>query len=148
MLSGRALALAVLAWSLVKVGVDRLFGAKTGLALFHDNYDADRLPSVDEDERSRIASFSRCIACGRCDVGEAERIARSEGRYPGLMTVVLASTRSMPDYDAAALALDEVPDEVLEAKEKTCPTEVPFRDLASFVRAKAKLAKRALPRGD
>ncbi|HVY46732.1 MAG TPA: hypothetical protein VHB21_12675, partial [Minicystis sp.] len=63
MLSGRALALAVLAWSLVKVAVDRAFGQKTGLPLFHENYDADRLPPVGPDERARMAAFSRCIAC-------------------------------------------------------------------------------------
>jgi hypothetical protein len=47
----------------------------------------------------------------------------------------------MPDHDAAALALDHVPDEVLAAKERECPTGVPFVELARFVRAKAALAK-------
>lgn len=137
MLSGRALALVVLAWSLLKVLVGRLFGRKTGLALFHENYDADGLPPLDAKERERITSFSRCIACGRCDVGEAERIAKSRGQYAGLMTIVLSSSRSMPDHDAAALALSHVPDEVLAQKEKICPTGVPFVELAEFVRAKA-----------
>jgi succinate dehydrogenase/fumarate reductase-like Fe-S protein len=143
-LSGRALSVAVLAWSFLKVSVDRLFGVKTGLPLFHENYDADRLPPVAPAERAELARFSRCIACGRCDVGEAERIARSRGAYPGLMAVALASSRSMPDFDAAALALDHVPEEVLAEKEEVCPTGVPFRDLARFVRAKAALT-RALP---
>lgn len=129
----------MLAQNLVKVTLDRLFGARTGLPLFHDNYDADRLPPVDPEERAQLARFSRCIACGRCDVGEADRIARSRGAYPGLMAVVLASTRSMPDYDAAALALDHIPEEVLAAKEDLCPTAVPFVALARFVRAKAAL---------
>jgi len=51
-LSGRALALVVLAWSLIKVLVGRLFGRKTGLPLFHENYDADGLPALDAAERS------------------------------------------------------------------------------------------------
>jgi len=136
-LSGRALALAVLAWSLLKVCAARLFGQKTGLALFHENYDADRLPALDPEERALVPRFSRCIACGRCDVGEADRIIRSGGAYPGLMTVVLASSRSMPDFDAAARALAYVPDEVLAEKERMCPTSVPFRALARFVREKA-----------
>lgn len=137
MLSGRALALALLAWSLVKVLFARMRGRKTGLALFHDNYDADRLPPLSAGERAQLASFSRCIACGRCDVGEAARIAASRGAYPGLMAVVLGSTRSMPDFDAAVLALDHVPEGVLAEKEAICPTGVPFRALARFVRAKA-----------
>jgi hypothetical protein len=140
-LSGHALAIAVLAWSLVKITVNRLFGVKTGLALFHENYDADRLPPVEPAERDKLASFSRCIACGRCDIGEATRIAASHGQYPGLMAVVLASSRSMPDFDAAMIALDHVPDDVLAAKEAICPTGVPFTDLARFVRAKAALAR-------
>lgn len=144
-LSGRALALAMLARSLLKVIVDRLFGARTGLALFHDNYDADRLPPVDAAERAEMIRFSRCVACGRCDVGEADRIARSGGAYPGLMAVVLASTRSMPDFDAAALALEHVPEAVLAEKEDVCPTGVPFVALARFVRAKAALMHAALP---
>ena len=148
MFSGRALAAVVLARSLLKILLRRLFGATTGLALFHKNYDADRLPPVTADEREGFERFSRCIACGRCDVGEAGRIARSNGSYPGLMTIVLASSRSMPDYDAAALALDHVPEEVLAEKERVCPTGVPFRDLARFVRLKAALKSapiRALP---
>jgi hypothetical protein len=136
--SGRAHAMVVLAWSLLKVGVHRLFGAPTGLRLFHANYDEDRLPPVDAAEREQLASFSRCIACGRCDLGEASRIAASGGEYPGLMAVVLASSRSMPDFDAASRALDHVPVEVLAAKEAICPTRVPFRNLAAFVRAKGR----------
>jgi hypothetical protein len=144
-LSGRALALALLARSLLQVTVDRLFGVRTGLALFHENYDADRLPPVDAAERAQLVRFSRCIACGRCDVGEAERMARSRGAYPGLMAVVLASSRSMPDFDAAAIALEHVPDDVLVAKEDTCPTGVPFVALARFVRAKAALMHAEAP---
>jgi succinate dehydrogenase/fumarate reductase-like Fe-S protein len=139
--SGRVLAAVILAWSLLKVLFARAFSRKSGLALFHENYDADRLPSVDVDERAAMHRFSRCIACGRCDLGEADRIARSNGAYPGLMTIVLASSRSMPDHDAAVLALDHVPEEILAAKERACPTGVPFVELARFVRAKAALSK-------
>jgi hypothetical protein len=157
-LSGRALALAVLARSLLQVTLAKLFGARTGIALFHENYDADRLPPVDAAERAELPRFSRCIACGRCDVGEAARMAESGGAYPGLMAIVLASSRSMPDFDAAALALDHIPEAVLAAKEDVCPTGVPFVALSRFVRAKAALmrdaelnaapARRALPAGE
>lgn len=136
-MAARILALFVLARSLVKVTLVRLFGKrKAGLALFHQNYDADRLPPVDEDEREKLSTFSRCIACGRCDIGEAERMAQSRGAYPGLMAIVLSSSRNMPDFDAAAIALSHVPDEVLAKKE--CPTQVPFVEIARFIRSKAK----------
>lgn len=138
MLSGRVLALVVLAWSLIKVLVARLFGQKTGLPLFHENYDADGLPALDAAERENMPRFERCIACGRCDIGEAERIASSKGRYAGLMPIVLASTRNMPDYEAAVEALAFIPESELVRKEKVCPTGVPFVELATFVRSKAR----------
>lgn len=141
MISGRALALVVLAWSLVKVLVGRLFGRKTGLPLFHENYDADGLPALDSAERERMPQFERCIACGRCDVGEGERIASSGGRYAGLMPIVLASSRNMPDYEAAVEALNFIPENELKRKEKVCPTGVPFVELAKFVRSKAITSK-------
>lgn len=127
----------VLAKALVRVLVLRAFGALTGLPLFKKNYGPDRLPPVDPDERSHMPAFSGCFACGRCDVGEGERIRASNGSYPGMMRFVLASSRSMPDYDAAERALSFVSDDVLKDKEKICPAHVPFSALARFVRAKA-----------
>lgn len=134
---GRALAIFVLAVALVRVLVLRAMGSKTGLKLFRENYDDDRLPPVDADERAAMRAFSGCFACGRCDVGEAERIRASRGAYPGLMQLVLASSRSMPDHDAAARALAFVPEEVLREKEALCPAGVPFVRLSAFVRRNA-----------
>jgi hypothetical protein len=137
-LSGRALAFALLGWSLVKVVAKNLFTKpEPGLVLFHRKYGSEGLHAIDADERAGLERFGRCIACGRCDVGEAERIAASRGEYPGLMQLVLASTRNMPDFDAALRGFAHVPDEVLQAKEATCPVRIPFAELAAFVRAKA-----------
>lgn len=131
--SGRALALIVLAVGLVRVLFLRMFGAVTGLRLFHLNYAPDRLPAVTPKDRATIPTFSRCIACGRCDLGEGERMRASNGGYPGLMQLVLASSRSMPDFDAAARGFAFVPTEVLREKRKACPADVPFEDIARFV---------------
>ncbi len=117
--------------------VARVSGRPTGLPLFLENYRDDRLPPVGPDDRDAMPAFSGCVACGLCDRGEGERIAASRGEYPGLMRLVLASSRSMPDFDAAARALAHVPDAVLAEKEAVCPTSIPFRRLARFVRDKA-----------
>jgi hypothetical protein len=53
------------------------------------------------------------------------------------MDLMLASSRSMPDYDAAARSFEAVGDERLAELEARCPTHVPMRRLAAFVRAKA-----------
>lgn len=108
----------------------------TGLAQFHANYAAERLAPISEDERKTLAQFSSCIACGRCDFGEAQRMSESQGEYPGLMQLVLASTRNIPDYDAAARGFTHVPNEVLRLKVQRCPVRFPFERLASFVQQK------------
>lgn len=138
MLSGRPLALVLLAWSLVRVIARLLFTKQPpGLEQFHDNYGSEGLNRIDREERDELERFSRCIACGRCDVGEGTRIAESAGQYPGLMQLVLASSRSMPDYDAALVGFGHVPERVLQLKTRRCPVRLPFAQLAAFVRAKA-----------
>jgi hypothetical protein len=89
--------------------------------------------------------FGRCIACGLCDRGEGERIARSSGAYSGVMQLILAASRSMPDFGAAAVGFAHVPDDVLAEKELICPTQVPMRKIAGFVREKAGEARMSLP---
>jgi hypothetical protein len=135
---GRLKAIWLLALALIGTVLRRLFQRKKdGIAAFRANYDADGLPPVSRPERERIAEFSRCFACGLCDQGESERIADSGGAYRGVMALVLAASRSMPDFRAAAYSFSFVPDDVLAEKERLCPTGVPMRRIAEFVRAKA-----------
>jgi hypothetical protein len=126
----------LLAWSLLRVIFKALTARVTGLEQFHRNYGAERLAPISRDERATLARFSSCIACGRCDFGEGERMSQSGGEYPGLMQLVLASTRNIPDYDAAARGFSHVPDEVLRKKVARCPVRFPFAMLAAFVRRK------------
>jgi hypothetical protein len=131
-------ALWLLALALLGTLLRRLFRRRVdGIGAFRANYDEDGLPPVSIEERERMATFSRCIACGLCDRGEAERIAQSGGAYRGVMALALAASRSMPDYRAAAYSFSFVSDDVLAEKELICPTGVPFRQIAEFVRAKA-----------
>jgi hypothetical protein len=64
-------------------------------------------------------------------------MARSRGVYAGVMDLMLASSRSMPDYDAAVRSFDAVGDARLAELEARCPTRVPMRQVAALVRAKA-----------
>lgn len=143
---GRLKALLLLAIALVVTLVRRLVSRKgTGIRAFRENYDADGLPPVTEVERAAMPTFQRCIACGLCDRGEAERIAASGGAYRGMMALVLSGSRSMPDYRAAAYSFSFVTEQVLLEKEKVCPTHVAFRELARFVRDKAEAVGGPLP---
>jgi hypothetical protein len=135
---GRIKAILLLGFTLLVTLVRRLFSRRgTGLPAFRENYDADGLPPLTAEERSKMPSFERCIACGLCDRGEAERIARSGGAYRGIMALMVAGSRSMPDFRAAAYSFSFVSEDVLAEKERSCPTRVPMRDIARFVRDKA-----------
>jgi hypothetical protein len=136
----------LLAIAIIRTVIRRLFRrGRVGIAAFRANYDADRLPPVSPEERAELGTFGRCIACGLCDRGEAERIAASAGAYRGVMALMLASSRNMPDFREAALSFQHVPDAVLAEKERICPTRVPMRRIARFVRAKALELGHTLP---
>jgi hypothetical protein len=137
MTSGRFYALFLLARALIVTIFKRLFGGGLrGLALFEANFEAEHLSKVDATERAELPSFSRCIACGLCNRGDGVRIASSHGAYPGTMSIMLASSRSLPDFAAASEALEWISDEELVEKERTCPTLVPMRRIAAFIRAR------------
>ncbi len=143
---GRLKAFLFLTWALVRTFFVRLFGGgRQGIAAFRENYDADRLPPVTPDEREVMSGFGRCIACELCDRGEGERIEQSGGAYRGVMAVVLAGSRSMPDFRAAAASLTHVPEEILAEKEALCPTNVPIEAITRFVRSKAAEVGYSLP---
>jgi succinate dehydrogenase/fumarate reductase-like Fe-S protein len=127
----------LLAWALVRTVVTNLLGRRRGLADFRRSYAPDRLPPMNKKERRSLPMFSGCIACGLCDVGEGARAAAASGAYAGVMDLMLASARSMPDFDAAAAAFSAVGDERLAELERRCPTAVPMRAVAAFVREKA-----------
>ena len=141
---GRLHALLLLSWSFLVMLTKKVFGTgPRGLALFRRNFDAERLSSVGAEEREDIIAFGRCIACGRCERGDGARIAASRGAYPGTMALMVASSRSMPDLAAAAEALRWIRDDELAEKEPLCPTGVPMRRVAAFVRAHAGIVDRS-----
>jgi hypothetical protein len=144
--SGRVKALFLLGLALVKTLLVRFFSrGYDGIARFRENYDADGLPPVTREERAGMNEFQRCVACGLCDRGEAARIARSGGAYRGVMALVVAGSRSMPEFRAAAYGFSFVPDDVLADKERICPVRIPFRRVAAFVRDKAAAVGGPLP---
>jgi succinate dehydrogenase/fumarate reductase-like Fe-S protein len=136
MTAGQLHALALLGWALVLRFLKNVFGrAPRGLARFRANFDPEGLTSLSPSERTELPAFGRCIACGLCNAGDADRVGSSKGAYPGTMALMLASTRNMPDFIFAEDALRFIDDEELAAKERICPTAVPMRKIAAFVRA-------------
>jgi hypothetical protein len=134
---GRLHAVVILAWSLLRSLLAPLFGTRRGLREFRRSYAADRLPPLTPEQRRELPQLTGCIACGLCDVGEGARMARSAGSYGGVMDLMLASSRNMPDFDAAVRSFDAVGEERLAELERRCPVGVPMRKVAAFVRSKA-----------
>jgi hypothetical protein len=145
-MSGRIKALFLLAFALLRT-LWRLVWHRhiDGLARFRENYAEDGLTSLNEHERQQMRHFGRCIACGRCDRGDAPRVLASKGTFRGTMGLVLAASRSMPDYRAAARGFAHLSEAELEMKERLCPTRVPIRELARFVQANAAAARVSPP---
>jgi hypothetical protein len=144
--SGRIKALFLLGLALLKTLFLRAISGKhDGIAKFRENYDADGLPPVTREEREGFAAFERCVACGLCDRGESVRMAKSGGAYRGVMALVVAGSRSMPEFRAAAYGFRFVPEEVLAEKERLCPVRIPFRKVAAFVASKATAVGGPLP---
>jgi len=127
----------LLAWALLRTLLGNLFGRQRGLADFQRSYAPDRLAPMSPADRRRLPLLSGCVACGLCDIGEGARAAASGGVYAGVMDLMLASARGMHDYDAAVSAFHAVGDDRLAQLEARCPTAVPMRDVAAFVRSKA-----------
>jgi succinate dehydrogenase/fumarate reductase-like Fe-S protein len=135
MTTARLHALVILSWALVVMLLKKVFRVgPRGLALFRANYEAEHLSSISPAERDELAGYGRCIACARCNAGDAARIAESRGAYPGTMSLMLASSRNLPDFAAASEALRFISDEELAEKESICPAGVPMRKVARFIR--------------
>jgi hypothetical protein len=130
-LSHRIKAVLLLTLAVVRTFFRRLFGGKKGgIRAFRAHYAPDGLSPVTKEQRAAMRGFGGCIACGLCD--------------RGVMELILAASRSMPDFGAAAMGFAHVPDEVLVEKELICPTRVPMRQIAKFVREKAGEARVSL----
>jgi succinate dehydrogenase/fumarate reductase-like Fe-S protein len=134
----RPYALLVLALCLIKSLLAPLFGARRGLREFREDYGPDRLPPLTPEERRVLPLLSGCIACGLCDIGEGMRAKSSAGAYAGTMDLMLASSRNMPDFDAALKSFAVISDTRLIELERRCPARVPMRKVAAFVRQKGK----------
>jgi hypothetical protein len=133
----RLTALWILGVALLTTLLVRLVKRSGGLARFRAQFDPEGLVPIDCDEREVLAASGRCLACTLCDRGEGPRRAAAQGRYPGLMALVLASTRRLDDLEAAAEGFRFVPDAVLAAQEAVCPARVPIRRLALLVQRRA-----------
>lgn len=140
-----------LGWLFAKRLIGRAFLPRRGLARFLESYGPEGLFPLEPEEKDVVASLSRCTACGACDArfDAYDRIARTTLRSPS--ELVLAASRSLPDWDALAAPIAELEKGDLAALEAVCPARVPFARVARVAKERAlrqgTRAPRELPRG-
>lgn len=133
----RLYAILLLAWSLVRSLVSNAIGTKPRYKQFLENYQDDRLVAISSAEREEMSTFAGCIACGQCNAYDAEAIAASKGQFAGTMEIVLASSRSIPEFDLVLRSLAFTNEERLARAERLCPAHIPIRRIVRFIRTKA-----------
>ncbi|AKF10675.1 hypothetical protein [Sandaracinus amylolyticus] len=126
-----------LGWHFAARLVARAFLPARGLLRFKESYGREGLFELARDEQEVVASLSRCIACGICDAhfGDFTNVARSTMRAPS--DVVLAHTRSLPDWDALVRPLAQLERGDLARIERLCPAQIPLARVVEVARRRA-----------
>ena len=127
-------AYANLAYHAIKTVARRLFGQRRGLDAFLELYREDRLPPLTAEERSLLASFDGCLACGLCDTLARPADRGDPAALPGPSALPLSVSRHPPDYDVLEAYLSRLDQEDLARMEAICPSRIPLRRLARAVR--------------
>ncbi len=129
----RLLAWWLLGWSLVFTLVRWVAGAgRRGEARFREQYAGD-LPALGDDaDRAAFDTLGTCIACGLCDRVAPSAPPEAEALAPGLTSLVLVASRSVPDLVASAAELARFDAASLAAREQDCPTRFPLGRLAEL----------------
>ncbi len=133
---GRLVALVLLAFGFLRALARRATPTRP-LSRFREQYQDDGILAVTAEEAIVLTSVGRCVACGKCDRGEATRIRESTQGYRGMMAFSLSGARSLPDYPAASHMIAGIGDEAFETAERACPVHVPLLALARLVRGHA-----------
>lgn len=139
----RPVSLVRLGWHFVTRLVARALLPRRGLLRFKQSYGPERLFELEREEQEVVASLSRCIACGICDAnfGSYDDVARTAMRAPS--DVVLAHSRSLPDWDALALPLAQLERGDLARIERLCPAQIPLARVVEVARRRAEALRAA-----
>jgi hypothetical protein len=118
-------------------------GRRFGVGAFHRNYAADRLSAMRAGDYEVLVGAGRCICCRRCEDGDGALLRQHGARYPGMMTLILASARSTTLATHACSAWQLLSNEELELRQAQCPQAVPIVALGALVRHHAALTDSA-----
>ena len=109
---------------------------RTGKQKFLDNYAPEGLLPTTADERALLHEASRCIHCGLCDAYDPTLSSLPRTVYDGQSLLAVSYSRATPDMPRARAAIVSIRPEDLARGEAVCPTRVPLRRIATYLKDK------------
>lgn len=106
-----------------------------GIGRFRQHFDPEGLIPLTERDRELHASWTRCTACGLCDLVCPELLAPiPEGRFSGPRLLATGAIRHLPELSRSVASATKLAEcEGCDACQAICPEEIPLRDLAEFI---------------
>ncbi len=109
---------------------------RTGRQRFLDNYAPEGLLPTSSQERALLHEASRCIHCGLCDAYDPTLSSLPRTVYDGVSLLPVSYARATPDMPRARAAILAIRPEDLTRAEAVCPTRVPLRRIAAYLKDK------------
>jgi succinate dehydrogenase/fumarate reductase-like Fe-S protein len=117
---------------------------RTGKQRFLDNYAPEGLVPTSAQDREVLKAASRCIHCGLCDAYDPTLSSLPRAVYDGASVMPISWSRATPEIPRARSALPSISTDVLARAEAVCPTRVPLRRIAEYLKAKLDEVDRAM----
>ena len=109
---------------------------RSGKEKFLNNYAPEALVAMSEEDREVLRGAARCIHCGLCDAYDLALASLPRTVYDGASLMPIAYSRATPDLVRAKTALGKVDEAQLVRAEAVCPTRVPLRRIAVYLKRK------------
>lgn len=103
-----------------------------GLNQFFSNYREDNIFQVEDHERQRFPTFSRCIQCSICQPYCVMFRAIGYLEFPGPMAVASTLSRALSEFGAASGVIYNCTQ--CRLCETTCPENAPIAEMVGFMR--------------
>jgi succinate dehydrogenase/fumarate reductase-like Fe-S protein len=108
----------------------------SGKERFLANYGGEGLVPMSVEDREILAGAARCIHCGLCDAYDGALSVIPRTVYDGASVLPVAYSRATPDLPRAREAISRLTEAHLTRAEAVCPTRVPLRRIAQYLRRK------------
>jgi len=103
---------------------------------FLRNYAGEGNIPLTLEDREVLRGASRCIACGLCDGFDGALASASRTVHLGASLFPVSLSRATPDLPHARADVEAIAQDQLWKSEAVCPTRVPLRAIAGYLKRK------------